>query len=60
MREESKQFQIENGGVTRMEKGGGDIFANCEGETKTDITTKYECLQTSWKYGGLKGKTRNK
>jgi hypothetical protein len=36
------------------------IFGNCEGERKTDIRTKYECIQTSWMYRGLKGKTRNK
>jgi hypothetical protein len=41
-------------------EGGGDIFVNWEGETKTYIRTKYEYIQTPWKYRGLKGKTRNK
>jgi len=39
---------------------GGNIFGNCEGETKTDIRTKYECIQASWRLRGLKSRTRNK
>ena len=49
--------------ISDRERGSnkdGKRWGNCEGETKTDIRTKYECIQTSWKYRGLKGKTRYK
>ena len=61
--EERKEQAIsdrERGSNKDRKSGGKYIFSNCEGKTKTDIRTKYECIQTSWKYRGLKGKTRDK